>query len=187
MNYPEKIREKIYLARLNSLDTDVFIEIYHFYVDKIYRYLYLRTRSKEDAEDLAADVFMRTWEYVYKKQNTIKYLNAFLFQMAKNLISDYYRNSKDETIMENNAVSWLMDEKQQNLGLKFDQDVKFSEIEKALDGLKDEYKDAIILHYIEGFSSSEISKIMNRSKGAIRILIHRALKDLRENLTHQNM
>lgn len=187
MNHTEKIKEKVFLIRLNSFDSEVFIEIYRFYVDRIYRYLYFRVKNKEDAEDMTSDVFMRTWEYVYKKQNTITYLNAFLFQAARNLITDYYRKSKDESALEEDNALDLLDETQQNLGLKFDQEKKYSEIEKSLSLLKEEYRDVILLYYIENFSCSEISKIMNRSKGAVRILLHRAMKELRKNIHNSNV
>src|SRR3989338_9456129 len=102
MNYTEKIQEKFFLFRLNSFDTEDFIEIYRFYVDRIYRYIFMRVRSKEDAEDMASEVFKRTWEYIYKKENNIAYLNAFFFQTAKNLITDYYRKGREDKPLEDN-------------------------------------------------------------------------------------
>lgn len=187
MNYTEKIQEKLFLARLNSFDTEVFIEIYKFYVDRIYRYIFMRVRNKEDAEDMASEVFKRTWEYIYKKENNITYLNAFLFQSAKNLISDYYRKGKEDKSLEDDEAAKIADEKQQDLGLKIDNEKDYSEIEKALEQLKDEYREVIVYYHIEGFSSSEISKIMNRSKGAVRILLHRAIKELKKHIDTTNV
>ena len=183
MNYTEKIQEKIFLSRLNSFDTEVFIEIYNFYVNRIYRFVYLRVKSREDAEDLSSEVFMKTWQYVYKKENRIAYLNAFLYQIARNLITDYFRKLKDDVSIDEDGAQEVVDTKQMSFHEKFDTDVKYSEVEKALENLKDEYREVIILSYIEDLSSSEISKIMNRSKGAVRILIHPAMKDLKKNLT----
>lgn len=183
MNYTEKIQEKIFLSRLNSFDSEVFIEIYHFYVDRIFRFLFIRVKNKEDAEDLASEVFMKTWQYVYKKQNTIVYLNAFLYQTARNLIADYFRKIKDDVSADSEASHAVIDEKQMSFEQKIDISAKYSEMEKALEKLKDEYREVIVLSYIEDLSCSEISKIMNRSRGAVRILLHRAMKDLRKNLT----
>ena len=187
MNYTEKIQEKLFLSRLNSFDTEVFIEIYRFYVDRIYRYIFMRVRSKEDAEDMASEVFKRTWEYIYKKENNIAYLNAFFFQTAKNLITDYYRKGREDKPLEDNEVARITDENQQDLGLRIDDEKDYSEIEKALELLKDEYREVIVYYHIESFSTSEISKIMNRSKGAVRILLHRAIKELKKHIKSANV
>lgn len=188
MKYTEKIQENIFIIRLNSLDSDVFIEVYHYYIDRIYRYIYYRVLVKEDAEDLTSEVFIKAWQYIYNQQNKIKYLNAFLFQIARNLISDYYRKNAKTDIMENlDALKEIVDEKQENVLHSIDTKYHLSHIEKALHQLKDEYKEAILLFYIEELSCSEISKILNKSKGAIRVTLHRAMKELRKKLIQTNL
>jgi len=53
------------------------------------------------------------------------------------------------------------------------------EVKKALSQLKDDYQNIIIWHYLDDFSAKEISQILGKSEGSIRVLIHRALKSLK--------
>jgi RNA polymerase sigma-70 factor (ECF subfamily) len=48
--------------------------------------------------------------------------------------------------------------------------------------MKDEYREVIVLRFVEDFSISEIADVLNKSKGSIRVLLHRALKVARELL-----
>ena len=54
------------------------------------------------------------------------------------------------------------------------------QIEEALKSLKDEYRELVILRYIEGLSTGEIARILDKRKGAVRVTLHRALAALRE-------
>jgi RNA polymerase sigma-70 factor (ECF subfamily) len=51
-----------------------------------------------------------------------------------------------------------------------------------LTNLKDEYQDVIIYRYLDELSVPEIAKIMGKSEGTIRVLLHRALTALRKEL-----
>ena len=57
-----------------------------------------------------------------------------------------------------------------------------AEIEKNIRFLKDEYRDVILLKYVEELSIKEIAEILNKSRGAVRVILHRAMKILKENL-----
>ena len=50
----------------------------------------------------------------------------------------------------------------------------------VLEKLKDEYREIIILRHVEGYSIEEIAKILEKSKSNVRVMIHRALKILKE-------
>ena len=183
MKYIEKIQEKIYLSRLNSGDTEVFVEIYHNFSDRIYRYIYYRIMHKQDSEDLTSEVFMKTWQYARNGEKNIKHLNAFLFQIARNTIADYYRrSSRTRDVQALDSFQNIPDEKQKSLFAEIENGAGESEIEKALLRLEDDQKERIIIHYIEGLPCPEISKIVNKSNGAVRIAIHRAMKELKKNL-----
>ena len=54
------------------------------------------------------------------------------------------------------------------------------DIERALKVLKDEHREVIILYYIDDLPISEISRILDKNEGAVRVLIHRALNALKE-------
>ena len=51
-----------------------------------------------------------------------------------------------------------------------------------LAGLKEEYKEVVVWHYIEDVPIVEIAKMLNKSEGAVRVSLHRALNALREEI-----
>jgi len=59
--------EKLLLYRLyRDRDPDAFGELYDRYAPKIYRYVYFKVSTTTEAEDLTAEVFLKTWEYVQR-------------------------------------------------------------------------------------------------------------------------
>src|SRR3989344_6691072 len=68
-----------------------FGKIYDKYIEKIYRFVFLKVDSQEIAEDLTSEVFTRGWESFKREKCDIKNMQAFLYQIARNLIVDHYR------------------------------------------------------------------------------------------------
>jgi len=58
--------------------------------------------------------------------------------------------------------------------------MEIQSIEVHLSKLKDDYREVIILKYIEEFSITEIAEVTGKSKGNVRVLLHRALKAIKE-------
>jgi len=187
MNIQEKFKEKYYVARLNARDQKVFEDVYDHYIDRVYRYIFFKVPTQEDAEDLTSEVFFKAWQYIYTHERRIEYLNAFLFQIARNTVVDFYRRKTNvESLSDEETMRRIEDYRQQNLLAGMDNKADIREIERVLKSLKDEYREVIVLKYIEELSTAEISKILNKSKGAVRILVHRAMTILRKNIPDSN-
>jgi len=60
--------------------------------------------------------------------------------------------------------------------------INTQEISQALDNLNEKYKKLLIMKFIDELEIDEICQILNKSRGAINVAIHRALKTLKENL-----
>ena len=73
-----------------------FSRIYDQYIEKIYRFVYLKVDSQETAEDIPSKVFLKVWELHQRPQGLIQNMNAFLYQIARNMVVDSYRE-KDRT------------------------------------------------------------------------------------------
>lgn len=176
-----KIEEKLLLYRIKQSDKDAFIRAYDLYVDQLYRFIYFKVGNREEAEDLCSAMFLKTWHYILenslKNQKTLK---ALFYKISRNLIIDHYRKTKGKETMsldDDNGVK-LTDEKQSlnhDLELKADLLV----LESKLPELKDEYREIIILRFINELSIKEIAEILDKSRGNIRVLIYRALKALK--------
>lgn len=184
------LKEKYLFLKLRvSKDPEVFGELYNIYVDQIFRFVYFKVSRKEEAEDLTAEVFLKTWQYISGEEKEIKSLKAFLYQIARNSVVDFYRKRNVESYFEGNSKGEEENEKLQEKNIidpkknpleemQLSSDIE--EIKKALQNLKDEYREAVILKFVEEMSIGEIADILGKSKGAVRVLLHRAVQALRE-------
>jgi len=128
---------------------------------KLYRYFRSRLDSAQDAEDLAAEVFVEA----YRSMHTFRWRNrpfeAWLFGIARHRLLMHFRRRRETSELPE-SVSQLRDE---YLGI---------EIRDVLERLPDDYRHAIELRYALGLSGIEAAAAMGRSHGAFRTLLSRA-------------
>ena len=160
-----------------------FSKIYDDYVEKIYRFVFLRVSSKEAAQDLTSETFAKCWESFRKNPDEIENPRAFLYKIAKNLVVDHYRE-KSKTPLANADIAdiQLADAKadfEQRAMLASDMET----VRKAMGGLNEDYQNAIIWRYLEDMPIKEVSHLLDRSEEATRVLLHRAMKELRTRLS----
>ena len=161
----------------------VFSKIYDQYVDKIYRFIFLKVNSQEIAQDLTSETFLRTWEkFSQGKGNPIENPQAFLYQTARNLVIDHYRE-KGKAQVVSAELTPIIDPRQ-SLEEKTMLRSDLNTIRIALAELKEEYQNVIIWHYLDDLPIREVAKMMGRTEEATRVLLHRALNSLREKLNY---
>jgi RNA polymerase sigma-70 factor (ECF subfamily) len=154
-----------------------FSSLYDDNVEKIYRFSFLKVGSKEVAEEITSETFLKAWKF-FKKQGTERINNtqAFLYKVAKNLIIDHYRKAgKTKTYSIDDFELPDSENIHENAEIKSD----FDNARTVLASMSDDYQQVIICRHIEGMSIPEISKIMHKSEGATRAILHRALTELK--------
>lgn len=174
--------EKNILFRLKKKDKDAFAEVYDLYVDQIYRFIYFKIGSKEEAEDLTSAVFLKTWNYIRVSEVEETTLKALIYKIARNIIIDQYRKKslRDEVpITDENENFINIKDDRQNLSEQFDQAIEKEAVLAKLSELKDEYREMIVLRYIEDLSIGEIAEIQGKKRGTVRVEAHRALRALK--------
>ncbi len=174
------LKEKflIYQVRQNK-DAESYGQLYDFYVDRIFRFIFFKVSSQEIAEDLTSEVFLKTWEYINKTDRKIGNFNALLYRVARNAVIDHYRSkNKDFIGTDEEYMERIQDDR--NLEEEVNIKIEVKSIEAHLTKLKEIHREIIILKYIEEFSIAEISEILDKGKGSVRVLLHRALQALKE-------
>lgn len=164
-----------------------FSQIYDQYVEKIYRFIYLKVNSEEIAQDLCSETFLRGWNAYQKNHNPkpeIKNIQAFLYQIARNLIIDHYREKGKREIVSAEQVSII--DPQPGLEIKMALNSDLEQVKAALIDMKEDYQNVVIWRYLDDLSISEIAKMLNRTEQATRVLLHRALNSLREKINQTN-
>jgi len=156
-----------------------FSKIYDRYVEKIYRFIFLKVNSQEIAEDLCSETFLKGWE-AYKQNQDIENPQAFLYQIARNLVIDFYREKGQAKVI--SAEYREIIDPRANLEEKALSRSDLDRVRLALKNLKENYQEVIIWHYIDDLSVSEMAKLLDKSEEAIRVTLHRALKALKNEL-----
>jgi len=161
-----------------------FVKLYDQYAPRIYRFNYLKVNSPQDSEDLTSETFFRFWQNLADKDKKIDNPRALLYRIANNLVTDFYRKkSRTELILdpeEDNVLAKIPDKTDLNKRINLNSDM--IKVKKALSQIKGEYQNIIIWRYLDDFSAKEISQIMEKPEGTIRVLIHRALSALKKGL-----
>ncbi|MEW5805671.1 MAG: RNA polymerase sigma factor [Patescibacteria group bacterium] len=171
-NFPEN-KESVDLNRVSG-----FSLVYDQYSPLIWKHIFLRVSLKEEANDLTAEVFLKTWEYL-KSGRKIRQIKPFLYRAANNLVIDWYRSRKK-------IISLDQDLADQELKLEVDAKAEQKLIIKEelrdlmvkLDLLREKEKALLVMRFVDGLEIDEIAKILGKSKGAVRVGLHRALKSL---------
>ncbi|MCX6722381.1 MAG: RNA polymerase sigma factor [Candidatus Staskawiczbacteria bacterium] len=156
-----------------------FSRIYDQYIDKIYRFVYLKVSSQEIAEDITSKVFIRGWEAFQTAKDNIKNPGAFLYQIARNAVVDHYREKGRDKTVSVDASPEIADpgENAQNKAI-LSADV--SVIKKAIKKKKKEHQDIIIWHYLEDMPIEDIAELVGKPAGTVRVALHRGLKELKD-------
>lgn len=159
----------------------IYSEVYDKYVSKIYRFIFLKVKSAEIAEDLTSEVFMRGWQSFKEKQDKIENVQAFLYQIARNLLADHYRQSAKAQLVSVEYAPPLSDAKQDLEEMSFIQS-DMERVKAVLANINEDYREVIIWYYLDELKVSEIAKMLDKSEPAVRVLIHRALNALKNEL-----
>ncbi len=179
----KKFKDKQLLQKLKNQDKEAFIKVYDAYVKDVYRFVYFKVGKEEEAQDLTSMIFLKSWNYI--QTNTLsdsKTLRALVYKIARTSIIDYYRESGNKLEVslddENNPIE-VLDEKQ-DLAADLDQAADLALIRQQLPLLKEEYREVIILRFVNDLSLEEIAAVTGKSRGNVRVILHRAIAALKE-------
>lgn len=162
---------------MDSLN-EQFGQIYDQYIDKIYRFVYLKVNSQETAEDITSKVFLKGWEAFQSPKAEIKNPGAFLYQIARNAVVDHYREKGRTKVVSVDAGPQIADpgtDAHDKAILNAD----ISVIKTAIQKLKPEQQDVIVWHYLDDMPIADIAQLLGKPAGTVRVMLHRGLKDLR--------
>jgi len=177
-----RLKEKFLLYRIKAKkDADAFGEIYDEYVKRIYRFIYFKVPSAEQAEDLTSEAFLKAWNYLLDKRE-VPNLQALLYSIARSVVIDWYRASSQErsgTVsldegMGNSVPDPSSDRLLRDVEAKFDTTL----VLERLRGLKEEYREVVIMKFLDEMTTAEIATVLGKSSANVRVILHRATKAL---------
>lgn len=158
--------------------------LYDHYLPQIYRFIYLKVGSKHETEDLTHEVFLSAWQSLPDYRSRGFPFSSWLYQIARNKVIDYYRTKKSQVQLD------AVDESSFQLASSVEKDVditlEMTKVQAAIKKLKSDQQDVLLMRFIEDMSHKEIAEAVGKSEGAVRLIQHRALEQLRELLNHES-
>ncbi len=152
------------------------------WVKQLYCYVRRLVENTEDAWDVMQDVWVR----VFRGLGSVRHadaLNSWLYKVARNAALEHIRRTPVwHSLVEEDAQTCSSAESDEpNLGIGF----TALDIHRCLDRLPAEQREVLVLHFLEGFTHSEIASIAGVSEGAVRARAHRAKTNLRRMLEQE--
>jgi RNA polymerase sigma-70 factor (ECF subfamily) len=162
-------------------DREAFGQLYERYVGRIYNYIYYRTGSSFDAEDLTERVFFRALRHIRNYTDRGLPFSAWLYRIAHNLVANWHRDNsrRKEVPLDDGLLSPYHGELPENELLHSEERERLLRVIRCLPV---DRQQLLILKFVEHLSNAEIAVIMGRTEGAIKSLYHRTLLSLRDEL-----
>ena len=156
-----------------------FSELYRSHLRDVYSYSYYRVGNHHDAEDLTEQTFLQAYRHYERalRESDGRPLRPWLIRIAHNLAANFYRDRarKPESAIEDagfisapHTTESLVEGRE--------------ELKSILDGvqkLPDERREALIMRFALGMDNREIARALDKTDGATKVLLHRAIRQLK--------
>ncbi|GIW06413.1 MAG: DNA-directed RNA polymerase sigma-70 factor [Dehalococcoidia bacterium] len=167
------------VRRAQAGDPEAFGTLYDAYVDRIFRYVRIRVGDDVESEDLTEHVFLRAWQAIGRYQDRGRPFTAWLYTIAGNVVSDYFRSQRRRAALDPVLVDRATD---RDPVAAAERGAHRAALENAIRKLTPDQQQVIILRFIEGLSPAEVAATIGKREGTVRVIQHRALAALRSLL-----
>ncbi len=171
--------ERELLRGAKDFDPVVLGAIYDRYSPGIFRYAMRLLGDESLAEDCVSETFSRFLKGLNCGQGPDEHLQAYLYRIAHNWITDSYRKNVpgilelDETFPADNT---------KHTESQVELELQKQELRKAMRSLTPDQRQVIYLRFIEGWAIDEVASSLGKPVSAIKTLQHRAVASLKRIL-----
>jgi len=187
--FEQLISIEAHLARLALKgDQQAFAEIVGLYQDKLYHMAYRMLGSRQEAEDVVQDTFLRVYKNLDRYDDTMKF-STWIYRIATNLCIDRLRKRKptyslDADTTEHEGLDGYSMIPSDNRTPE--SETLLSEMQatvhKAIDNLPAKYKSVMVLRYLQELSLQEIGDVLDMPVTTVKTRVHRGREFLRKRL-----
>jgi RNA polymerase sigma-70 factor, ECF subfamily len=168
--------DHIFAAKCQAGDTAAFGTLYDRYIERIYRFIYYKTFSREVAEDLTSDVFMKALQKIHSFDDERGAFSAWLYRIARNAVIDHYRTKKTtvpiEDVFDLSVEDRTIDE--------LDAMAAIERVSEYMKTLTQRQREIITLRIWEGYAYREIAEIVGGTEDSVKMAFSRSIRELRE-------
>lgn len=174
--------ERDLVDRAKAGDQTALGKLFDDHYARVYRYIRVKVSQKQDAEDLAQEVFLRMYQSLERYQHRGVPFRAFLMQVAANLVNDFYRKqgaSARTASLQGEEIDVADDEDPADIIVL---QASFAEVMGAMRHLTEVEREVIQLRYAAELSIAETAEVMAKNENNVKQLTYKALVKLRKAL-----
>ncbi len=164
-------------VRAAQRDRRAFEVLYRRYVDRVYAHAFYALGDHHDAEDATERTFLDAMKGIGRYRDTGAGFRAWLFRVAHNTVSNAMR-SRRRRRTEPIPEGWDRPAPNADPATLVTRAEEGRRVLRAVRDLPLDRRQVVLLRFVDGLSAAEIGVVLDRSPGAVRVLLHRALRDL---------
>lgn len=173
------LEDNMLMEQVKAGQIDKLSLLYKRYSRVLFGYFYHLTHDAASSEDMVQTVFYRLLKYRHTFKGEGKF-TTWMYHMARNVRIDAFK--KNRRMQYNESMEpW---EKQMEHSASRETEITDEEqtmrVRKALEMLPEDKRELLVLSRYQGMKYQEIAEMVNSSEGAVKVKIHRALKDLKK-------
>jgi RNA polymerase sigma-70 factor (ECF subfamily) len=164
-------------------DRAAFATLYRRYLDRVYGYAFYQLGDHHDAEDATERIFLAAMRALPAFRDQGSTFRAWLFRIAHNTIANAHRtrSRRPADRLPDAFERPAPDSDPAGLVVLADE---LRAVRAAIAEMPDDRRHVILLRFVDDLSTAEIAEVLDRSPGAVRVLLHRSLRDLAARLGH---
>lgn len=170
------INEHMQIEQLKAGNVSAFKVLYDLYAQRLYSFVYARTGTRVDAEDIVQDVFVCLWQNRQMIKNTDS-LKPFLFTISRNLLISACRKRANMPVIEN--LKTCIDKAEIGTERPMEYDELRQAVNSALGKLPARQREIIVLSRLNGLKNKEIAQRLNLSEQTVKNQLSLGLKAVR--------
>ncbi|MCZ2146918.1 MAG: RNA polymerase sigma factor [Bryobacterales bacterium] len=182
-------RDAELMLRVRDGCTTSFAVLLERHRGPVVHFLYRMVQRQSVAEELAQEVFLRVYRSRATYAPTAKF-TTWLFRIATHLALNWLRDRKHEKGQESldqevgEGMSRQIPDREGTVEQKMLREARFAEIRKAIEGLPEKQRAAVLMHKYQEMEYSQIAGALECSESAVKSLLFRAYETLRGRLAH---
>ena len=163
-----------------------FEALYREHLRDVYSYAYYRIGNHHDAEDVTEQAFLQAYRHFERarRESDGRPMRPWLIRIAHNLASNYHRDKARRPVSNIDAVEPPQHPHSTERVVEGREELRL--VLRKLSSLPDDRREALIMRFTLGMSNREIARVLGRTDGATKVLIHRALKQLEEEMATED-
>lgn len=150
--------------------------LYDEYYDRIARFAYTRLGNRADAEDIAGETFLKALKSLDSYQERGTPMQAWLFRIAKNLITDHFRRAQRKPTVPIGDFDTAGDDDPAG---DVERKLEMERVNAAMTRLTPDQQEVLRMRFYAGMNTREVAEVLQKSDGAVRQIQHYGIQKLK--------